>query len=125
MWRATNNNKNTTLTGAVDFAGTANTLNRLVTAQKYLKEALASTKPNTPEWQRAADTYKQVTQRINDIKQAMGGLKEQTNSIMPALKNLAMQFGLVFSVQQLNQLVKHMVEVRAQCHPGQASRRGC
>ena len=114
MWRAANNNKNTTITGAVDFAGTANTLNRLVTAQKYLKEALASTKPNTPEWQRAADTYKQVTQRINEIKQAMGGLKEQTNSIMPALKNLAMQFGLVFSVQQLNQWVKHMVEVRAQ-----------
>lgn len=114
MWRAENNNKNTTLTGAVDFAGTANTLNRLVTAQKYLKEALASTKPNTPEWQRAADTYKQVTQRINEIKQAMGGLKEQTNSIMPALKNLAMQLGLVFSVQQLNQWVKHMVEVRAQ-----------
>lgn len=114
MWRATNNNKNTTLTGAVDFAGTANTLNRLVTAQKYLKEALASTKPNTPEWQRAADTYKQVTQRINEIKQAMGSLKGQTNSIMPALKNLAMQFGLVFSVQQLNQWVQHMVDVRAQ-----------
>lgn len=114
MWRATNNNKNTTLTGAVDFAGTANTLNRLVTAQKYLKEALASTKPNTPEWQRAADTYKQVTQRINEIKQAMGSLKGQTNSIMPTLKNLAMQFGLVFSIQQLNQWVKHMVEVRAQ-----------
>lgn len=114
MWRATNRNNNTTLTGAVDFAGTANTLNRLVTAQKYLKEALASTKPNTPEWQRAADTYKQVTQRINEIKQAMGGLKEQTNSIMPALKNLAMQFGLVFSVQQINQWVKHMVDVRAQ-----------
>lgn len=114
MWRATNNNKNTTLTGAVDFAGTANTLNRLVTAQKYLKEALASTKPNTPEWQRAADTYKQVTQRINEIKQAMGSLKGQTNSIMPTLKNLAMQFGLVFSVQQLNQWVQHMVDVRAQ-----------
>ena len=114
MWRAANNNKNTTLTGAVDFAGAANTLNRLVTAQKYLKEALASTKPNTPEWQRAADTYKKVTQRIIEIKQAMGGLKEHTNSIMPALKNLAMQFGLVFSVQQINQWVKHMVEVRAQ-----------
>lgn len=114
MWRATNRNNNTTLTGAVDFAGTANTLNRLVTAQKYLKEALASTKPNTTEWQKAADTYKQVTQRINEIKQAMGSLKGQTNSIMPALKNLAMQLGLVFSIQQLNQWVKHMVEVRSE-----------
>lgn len=114
MWRAANNNKNTTLTGAVDFAGTANTLNRLVTAQKYLKEALSSTKPNTPEWQRAADTYKQVTQRINDIKKSMEGVKAQTNSIIPNLQNLAMQFGLVFSVQQLNQWIKHMVDVRAQ-----------
>lgn len=114
MWRAENNKKNTTLTGAVDFAGTANTLNRLVTAQKYLKEALASTKPNTPEWQRAADTYKQVTQRINDIKKSMEGVKSQTNSIIPSLKNLAMQLGLVFSVQQLNQWIKHMVDVRAQ-----------
>lgn len=114
MWRAANNNKNTTLTGAVDFAGTANTLNRLVTAQKYLKEALASTKPNTPEWQRAADTYKQVTQRINEIKKAMDGVKQQTNSIIPSLQNLAMQLGLVFSVQQINQWVKHMVEVRSE-----------
>lgn len=114
MWRAANNNKNTTLTGAVDFAGTANTLNRLVTAQKYLKEALSSTKPNTQEWQRAADTYKQVTQRINDIKKSMEGVKAQTNSIIPALKNLSMQLGLVFSVQQLNQWIKHMVDVRAQ-----------
>lgn len=114
MWRAANNNKNTTLTGAVDFAGTANTLNRLVTAQKYLKAALASTKPNTPEWQRAADTYKQVTQRINEIKKSMDGVKQQTNSIIPSLQNLAMQFGLVFSVQQLNQWIKHMVDVRAQ-----------
>lgn len=114
MWRAANHNSNTTLTGAVDFAGTANTLNRLVTAQKYLKEALASTKPNTPEWQRAADTYQQVTQRINEIKKAMGLLKEQTSSVMPMLKNLAVQFGITFSVQQLNQWVKHMVEVRAQ-----------
>lgn len=114
MWRAANNNKNTTLTGAVDFAGTANTLNRLVTAQKYLKEALSSTKPNTPEWQRAADTYKQVSQRINDIKKSMDGVKAQTNSIIPALKNLSMQLGLVFSVQQLSQWIKHMVDVRAQ-----------
>lgn len=114
MWRAANHNSNTTLTGAVDFAGTANTLNRLVTAQKYLKEALASTKPNTPEWQRAADTYQQVTQRINEIKKAMGLLKEQTSSVMPMLKNLAVQFGITFSVQQLNQWVKHMFEVRAQ-----------
>lgn len=106
--------KNTTLEGSVKFAGNAQTLNSLITAQKYLKEALSSTRPNTPEWQKAADTYKQVTQRINEIKQAMGGLKEQTNSMMPTLKNLAVQFGITFSVQQLNQWVKHMVEVRAQ-----------
>ena len=44
----------------------------------------------------------------------MEGVKTQTNSIIPSLNNLAMQFGLVFSIQQLNQWVKHMVEVRSE-----------
>ena len=44
----------------------------------------------------------------------MDGVKAQTNSIIPALKNLSMQLGLVFSVQQIGQWIKHMVDVRAQ-----------
>lgn len=113
-YKSQNLAQNTSLTGAAEFAKTANTINRLQTALKYLKEALSKTKPNTPEWNNANNVYQETKKRLDDIKRSMDGVKTQTNSIMPALKNLAMQFGLVFSVQQLNQWVKHMVEVRAQ-----------
>ena len=106
--------QNTSLTGASEFAKTANTINRLQTALKYLQEALSKTKPNTPEWNNANKVYQETKKRLDDIKKSMESVKTQTNSIIPNLQNLAMQFGLVFSVQQLNQWVKHMVDVRAQ-----------
>lgn len=106
--------QNTSLTGAAEFAKTANTINRLQTALKYLQDALSKTKPNTPEWNNANKVYQETKNRLDDIKKSMEGVKTQTNSIIPNLQNLAMQFGLVFSVQQLNQWIKHMVDVRAQ-----------
>ena len=113
-YKSQNLAQNTSLTGAAEFAKTANTINRLQNALKYLQDALSKTKPNTPEWNNANNVYQETKKRLDEIKKSMEGVKTQTNSIMPALKNLAMQFGLVFSVQQLNQWVQHMVDVRAQ-----------
>ena len=113
-YKQQNLEQNTSLVGAAEFAKTANTINRLQTALKYLQDALSKTKPNTPEWNNANKVYQETKKRLDDIKKSMESVKTQTNSIIPNLKNLAMQFGLVFSVQQLNQWVKHMVEVRAQ-----------
>ena len=113
-YKSQNLAQNTSLTGAAEFAKTANTINRIQTALKYLQDALSKTKPNTPEWNNANKVYQETKKRLDDIKKSMDGVKEQTNAIIPKLKNLAMQVGLVFSVQQLNQWVKHMVEVRAQ-----------
>ena len=106
--------QNTSLEGATEFAKTANTINSLKTAVKYLQEALSKTTPNTPEWNNANKVYQETKKRLDEIKESMEGLNEGTDSIIPNLKNLAMQFGLVFSVQQLNQWVKHMVEVRSE-----------
>lgn len=113
-YKSQNLAQNTSLTGAAEFAKTANTINRLQTALKYLQDALSKTKPNTPEWNNANKVYQETKKRLDDIKKSMDGVKSQTNSIIPNLKNLAMQLGLVFSVQQLNQWVKHMVEVRSE-----------
>lgn len=113
-YKSQNLAQNTSLAGAAEFAKTANTINRLQTALKYLQDALSKTKPNTPEWNNANKVYQETKKRLDDIKKSMESVKTQTNSIIPNLKNLAMQLGLVFSVQQLNQWVKHMVEVRAQ-----------
>lgn len=113
-YKSQNLAQNTSLTGAAEFAKTANTINRLQTSLKYLQDALSKTKPNTPEWNNANKVYQETKKRLDDIKKSMESVKTQTNSIIPNLQNLAMQFGLVFSVQQLNQWVQHMVEVRAQ-----------
>lgn len=113
-YKSQNLAQNTSLAGAAEFAKTANTINRLQTSLKYLQDALSKTKPNTPEWNNANKVYQETKKRLDEIKKSMEGVKEQTNSIIPNLKNLAMQIGLVFSVQQLNQWVKHMVDVRAQ-----------
>ena len=113
-YKSQNLAQNTSLAGAAEFAKTANTINRLQTALKYLQDAISKTKPNTPEWNNANKVYQETKKRLDDIKNSMESVKTQTNSIIPNIKNLAMQFGLVFSVQQLNQWVKHMVEVRAQ-----------
>ena len=113
-YKSQNLAQNTSLIGAAEFAKTANTINRLQTALKYLQDALSKTKPNTPEWNNASKVYQETKKRLDDIKNSMDGVKSQTNSIIPNLKNLAMQFGLVFSVQQINQWLKHMVDVRAQ-----------
>lgn len=113
-YKSQNLEQNTSLVGAAEFAKTANTINRLQTALKYLQEALSKTKPNTPEWNKANNVYQETKKRLEEIKKSMDGLKTQTNSIIPSLKNLAMQLGLVFSVQQINQWIKHMVEVRSE-----------
>lgn len=113
-YKSQNLAQNTSLAGAAEFAKTANTINRLQTALKYLQDALSKTKPNTTEWNNANKVYQETKKRLDDIKKSMESVKTQTNYIIPNLKNLAMQFGLVFSVQQLNQWVKHMVEVRSE-----------
>lgn len=105
---------NTSLTGAIEFSKTANTINRLQTALKYLQDALSKTKPNTPEWNNANRAYQDTKKRLDEIKKAMEGVKTQSVSLMSTLNNLAMHFGIMFSVQQLIDWTKHMVEVRAQ-----------
>ena len=90
------------------------TLNDLLAAQKRLQNAMANTKPNTSEWEQLNKLYRQVKEKIDGIKTSMEGIKETSNNLMPSLKNLAMQMGLVFSVQQVYQWLKHMADVRAQ-----------
>lgn len=99
---------------AIEYAKNAKSINDLNIALKNLKKVMSEAVPNEGNWHALNKTYQETKKRLDDIKKSMESVKTQTNSTMPALKNLAMQFGLVFSVQQLNQWVKHMVEVRAQ-----------
>lgn len=99
---------------AIEYAKNAKSINDLNIALKNLKKVMSEAVPNEGNWNALNKTYQETKKRLDDIKRSMEDVKTQTNSIIPNLKNLAMQFGLVFSVQQLNQWIKHMVDVRAQ-----------
>lgn len=99
---------------AIEYAKSAKSINDLQTALKNLKKVMGDATPNQGEWKIMNKVYQETKERLDGIKKSMGDLKDKSNSMMPSLKNLAMQLGMVFSVQQLGQWVKHMVEVRAQ-----------
>lgn len=99
---------------AIEYAKNAKSINDLNIALKNLKKVMSEAVPNEGNWNALNKTYQETKKRLDEIKKSMEGVKEQTNSIIPSLQNLAMQFGLVFSIQQLNQWIKHMVDVRAQ-----------
>lgn len=99
---------------AIDFAKNARSLQDLQTAYRNLQKIMATLDPNDPDWGRLNNTLQDTRKRIDNIKQAMGDIKGQSNSLSQTLQNLAMQMGLVFSVQQIMQWVRHMAEVRGQ-----------
>lgn len=81
---------------------------------KLLQNAMAKAKPNSDEWNRMNAIYQQLKQNADKYRQSLEGIKNQSLNLMPTLNNLAMQLGIVFSVQQITQWIKHMTEVRAQ-----------
>lgn len=81
---------------------------------KLLQNAMAKVKPNSDEWNRMNVIFQQLKQNADKYRQSLEGIKNRSLNLMPTLKNLAMQLGIVFSVQQLGQWIKHMTEVRAQ-----------
>ena len=83
-------------------------------AMKRLQTAMANVKPNTEEWNKMNTIYQQLKKNADEYRKAVGGIRTQSRSLMPTLNNLAMKFGIMFSVQQLIDWTKHMVEVRAQ-----------
>jgi len=106
--------QNTTLAGATQFAQNANTLNRLTTALKYLKEAMSSAKPNTPEWQAANRAYQQTKDKIDAIRKSMGDFKEQQSKVLNISDQLTRKLALVFSVSAIQGYISKLVKVRAE-----------
>lgn len=100
--------------GAIYNAQQAKTLQELQFAYKNLQSVMSKTDPKSAEWNNLNKVYQDTKKRIDGIKKSMDGMKSSSQSLLPTLNNLAMQLGIVFSVQQLGQWVKHMTEVRAQ-----------
>lgn len=122
-YQSQNYAQNTTLTGAVNFASTANTLNRLTTAQKYLKEAMAAATPNTAEWEKANRAYQETKNKIDAIRKSMGEFKEAQSGVLNISDQLTRRLALLFSVSAIQNFISKLVKVRAEFELQQISLR--
>ena len=99
---------------AINAANNARTLKDLQNAYKQLKEVMANTKPNDPQWNAMNATLRKTKEQIDKIRKAMGELRVQSERINGIAGQLRNQIATVFSVSAITGYLKKMVEVRAQ-----------
>lgn len=89
-------------------------LNDLTKAYKNLRTAMDNTTPNTPQWVQMNNVYKQVGERINQIRRDMGELQGSQRKLMDTSGQLGRMLAGIFSVSAIQGYINKLVEVRAQ-----------
>lgn len=104
----------TTVQGAVNYAQQARSLNELQAAYKNLKAVMATTKPNTAEWNQMNTVLAQTRTRIDEIKKKMGEFKSTAQGVGDIAGQMKRTLAAVFSVSAITGYINKMIEVRAQ-----------
>lgn len=104
----------TTVQGAVNYAQQARSLNDLQAAYKNLKAVMATTKPNTAEWNQMNTVLAQTRTRIDEIKKKMGEFKSTAQGVGDIAGQMKRTLAAVFSVSAITGYINKMIEVRAQ-----------
>lgn len=104
----------TTVQGAVNYAQQARSLNELQAAYKNLKAVMATTKPNTAEWNQMNTVLAQTRTRIDEIKKKMGEFKSTAQGVGDIAGQMKRTLAAVFSVSAITSYINKMIEVRAQ-----------
>ena len=104
----------TDATGAINYAKRAKSLNELQAAYKNLKAVMATTKPNTAEWNQMNTVLAQTRTRIDEIKKKMGEFKSTAQGVGDIAGQMKRTLAAVFSVSAITGYINKMIEVRAQ-----------
>lgn len=104
----------TTVQGAVNYAQQARSLNELQAAYKNLKAVMATTKPNTAEWNQMNTVLAQTRTRIDEIKKKMSEFKSTAQGVGDIAGQMKRTLAAVFSVSAITGYINKMIEVRAQ-----------
>ena len=104
----------TTTQGAINYAQQARSLNELQAAYKNLKAVMATTKPNTAEWNQMNTVLAQTRTRIDEIKKKMGEFKSTAQGVGDIAGQMKRTLAAVFSVSAITGYINKMIEVRAQ-----------
>lgn len=117
-YREQNQARNTTYQGSLDFSKTANTINREVTAIKYLTEARNNLSKTDANYDAKLRTLNEaIKTHTKNIREATAGANEANKShrnLMDTAGQLQRRLALVFSVSQIYGYVKNLVQVRAE-----------
>lgn len=100
--------------GAINYAKRAKSLNDLQAAYKNLKAVMATTKPNTAEWNQMNTVLAQTRTRIDEIKKKMGEFKSTAQGVGDIAGRMKRTLAAVFSVSAITGYINKMIEVRAQ-----------
>lgn len=100
--------------GAINYAKRAKSLNDLQAAYKNLKAVMATTKPNTAEWNQMNTVLAQTRTRIDEIKKKMGEFKSTAQGVGDIAGQMKRTLAAVFSVSAITGYINKMIEVRAQ-----------
>ena len=117
-YREQNKARNTTYEGSLAFSQTANTINREVTAIKYLTEARNNLSKTDANYDTKLRTLNDAINKHNkSIREATAGVNEANKShrnLMDTAGQLQRRLALVFSVSQVYGYLKNLVQVRAE-----------
>lgn len=102
------------VSGLIGQKGQQRTLNELKNYANELKRTMANLDPQSQEWKKLNDIYKQTNREIKNIQNSMKDVQKQSRSLMDISGQLARRLALVFSVSQITGYVKKLIEVRGE-----------
>lgn len=109
---------NTTVSGALSFAESANTISRRTRAIQYLTQARAQLSTTdaqyTTKLQKLNDAIARMNKLNSDAVKGAETLRKSHSNLMNTSGQLARQFALLFSVSQITGYVNKLVKVRGE-----------
>ena len=117
--------RNTTYSGALDFAESASTINRRAQAIKYLQAARASLSTTDSEYASKLNTLNARIKELNAANNAAiagsKGLATEHRRLLDTTGQLSRAFALLFSVSQIRGYIESIATVRGEFEMSQRS----
>lgn len=118
LYREQNLKANTTVSGALGFADTANTYARRAQAIKYLEAAIKKLSTTDANYQanlsKLVTAHKRLTAQQDEVAKSLGRIQRSQQNLMNTSDQLARKLALIFSVSQITGYVNKLVQVRGE-----------
>lgn len=112
--RRTNEAMMATAAWARENARVATTYQQLKFAADNIRNVLQNTDLTKLEARQLVNELNKVEKKIQDCEKSMGTFKGQSRSLLDTVSQLAMGFGIMFSLQSVSQFARKIVEIRGE-----------